>query len=108
LLVCDKCSQHRIVLPPSYDYGPDKVRVCESCYVTALNIEYEQNLEQGIVSVPDYEAIAAKLLERVRYYLRAAEGCGPESDFDGVKVSTCHIEGSSVQCIRSKVGVHAL
>lgn len=74
----------------------------------AVTIEYERGLEQGKVVVPDFEAIRAKLHERIRYYLKAASECGPESDFDGVKLSTCSIEGSSVQCVRSKVGSIAL
>lgn len=106
LLVCDKCSEHRIVLPACYDYGSHKQRVCDTCYVTAVTLEYERGLEQGHVVVPDYDAIHAKLLERVRYYLKVETGWGPEHDFNGVKVSTCAIEGSSVQCIRSKVSYY--
>ncbi|CAM6085219.1 unnamed protein product [Calypogeia fissa] len=107
LLVCDKCSEHRIVLPACYEYGPNKQRVCDTCYVTAVTLEYERGLEQGIVVVPDYEAIRGQLLERVRSYLKIQTGWSSEHDFNGVKVSTCSVEGSSVQCIRSRIFIKA-
>ncbi|OAE35811.1 hypothetical protein AXG93_4225s1140 [Marchantia polymorpha subsp. ruderalis] len=86
-VVCDKCSEHRVVLPENYNYGPNKQRVCDTCYVTLVAIEYQVGLEQGKVVPPDYAAIRAELLERVKTYLSLSEsGWGSEGDANGVKV----------------------
>ncbi|KAG6552187.1 hypothetical protein Mapa_006035 [Marchantia paleacea] len=107
-VVCDKCSEHRVVLPESYNYGPNKQRVCDTCYVTLVAIEYQVGLEQGKVVPPDYTAIRADLLTRVKSYLSLSEsGWGSEGDSNGVKVWVRTVEGSQVSCIRSKLLIKA-
>ncbi|KAL3699481.1 hypothetical protein R1sor_017503 [Riccia sorocarpa] len=107
-VVCDKCSEHRVILPESYNYGPSKQRVCDSCYVTLVAIEYQLGLDQGKVVPPDYPAIREELLRRVKSYLALSEsGWGSAGDLGGVKVCLRNIENSAVSCIRSKLLIKA-
>lgn len=107
MLVCDKCSEHRIELPETYGYGPGKVRVCGPCYELALTLRYEADLQKGAVSAPDFGALKQQLTEVAKRYLSLPEAGWNTKVDRGVSIGTRHVEGSSLMAVRSQVTIKA-